>query len=222
VEAVVLAGGFGTRLRPAVADLPKPMAPVGGRPFLERLLDYWIAQGVRRAVLALGYKHDVIRAHFGQSYRGCELELSVEDRPLGTGGALLHALKLLKEKTFLALNGDTYFAVPQKQLVAFHHARNADVTLSLFRSDEPRYTGVSLDAAGRVIGFAGKGLVNGGVFVFERVVLEQYRGGDSFSLEKDLLAHHPGAIYGCVFDAPFVDIGVPEDWRAAEHIITGH
>lgn len=222
MEAVVLAGGFGTRLRAAVAELPKPMAPVGGRPFLERLLDYWIAQGVRRAVLAVGYKHEVIRAHFGGSYRGCEIAYAVEDRPLGTGGALLHAASSIKSNPFLVLNGDTYFAVPLQELVSFHSARNAAVTVSLFRSDEPRYTGVSLDAAGRVTGFTGKGLVNGGVFVFERVVLEQCRGNDSFSLEKDLLAHYPGAICGCVFDAPFVDIGVPEDWRAAETIITRH
>ncbi len=222
MEAVVLAGGLGTRLRAELADVPKPMAPVGGRPFLERLLDYWIAQGMDRAVLALGYKHEAIRSHFGASYRGCEITYSVEARPLGTGGALLHALALLKGKTFLVLNGDTYFAIPFDELAAFHKASEADITLALFRSANPRYTGVALDAAGRVTSFSGKGLANGGVFLFERTALEQYRGKQLSSLENDLLQNHPGPIYGHVFDAPFVDIGVPEDWRAAERIIKAH
>jgi len=219
MEAVVLAGGLGTRLRAAVNDLPKPLAPVGGRPFLERLLDYWISQGVRRAVLAVGYKQELIRAHFGGSYRGCKLAYSAEERPLGTGGALLHALDLLKEPTFLVLNGDTYFAVPLRRLRAFHEARKAQATISIFRSDDPRYTGVTVDAHGRVTGFAGRGLANGGVFVFERAALAS-ASKNAFNLEKDLLSRLE-RVYGCVFDAPFVDIGVPEDWRAADSIITG-
>lgn len=216
MQAVVLAGGLGIRLRAAVADVPKPLAPVGGRPFLERLLDYWISQGLRRAVLAVGYKHELIIAHFGNAYRGCELAYSVEDRPLGTGGALLHALGSLKERTFLVLNGDTYFAVPLKELRAFHESRKAQVTMSLFRSDNPRYTGVSVDARGKVTSLARGGLANGGVFLFERAGLPQ----QAFNLEKDLLPGIP-QLYGRVFDAPFVDIGVPADWRAADTIITG-
>lgn len=222
MEAVVLAGGLGTRLRTAVADVPKPMAPVGGRPFLERLLDYWVLQGVHRAILAVGYMHELIRAHFGQRYRGCEIEYSVEDQPLGTGGALLHALPVVKNERFLVLNGDTYFAIPLQQLIEFHEHKSADITMSLFRSNDARYTGVALDARGRVTGFSGRGLVNGGVFLFQRDAVPAPRGKGPLSLEKDLLASHEGAIFGRVFDAPFVDIGVPEDWRAAETIITGH
>ena len=219
MEAVVLAGGLGTRLRAAVSDVPKPMAPVGGRPFLERLLDYWIGQGVRRAVLAVGYMYDSIRRHFGDEYRGCAIAYSIEDHPLGTGGALVQSLPLVHGDTFLVLNGDTYFAVPLEALSAFHRQRCADATMSLFRSDNPRYTGISLDADGRVTGFAGNGLVNGGVFLFERSALKGLPATVA-SLEKDLLPGMKGAIYGCVFDAPFVDIGVPEDWRAAANIIT--
>ena len=207
------------RLRPAVSDLPKPMAPVGGRPFLERLLDYWIGQGVRRAVLAVGYMHDSIRRHFGDEYRGCAIAYSIEDHPLGTGGALVQSLPLVHGETFLVLNGDTYFAVPLEALGTFHRQRCADATMSLFRSDNPRYTGISLNADGRVTGFAGNGLVNGGVFLFERSALKGLPATVA-SLEKDLLPGMKGAIYGCVFDAPFVDIGVPEDWRAAANIIT--
>jgi D-glycero-alpha-D-manno-heptose 1-phosphate guanylyltransferase len=202
-----------------VSDLPKPLAPVGGRPFLERLLDYWISQGVRRAVLAVGYKHELIRAHFGSAYRGCELAYSVEERPLGTGGALLRALDLLKQARFLVLNGDTYFAVPLRRLCTFHEASEAQATMSLFRSDDPRYTGVSVDVHGRVTTGTRQGLANGGVFLFERAALAN-APKDTCDLENDVLSRLE-RIYGCVFDAPFVDIGVPEDWRAAHSIITG-
>jgi len=219
VEAVVLAGGLGTRLRAAVSDVPKPMAPVGGRPFLERLLDYWIGQGVRRAVLAVGYMYDSIRRHFGDEYRGCAIAYSIEDHPLGTGGALVQSLPLVHGDTFLVLNGDTYFAVPLEALGAFHRRHGADVSMSLFRSDNPRYTGISLDPDGRVSSFSGDGLVNGGVVLFQRSALEGLPATIA-SLEKDLLPGMKGAIYGCVFDVPFVDIGLPEDWRAAANIIT--
>jgi len=230
MEAVVLAGGLGTRLRPAVADVPKPMAPVGGRPFLEHLLEYWIGEGVRRAVLAVGYKHDMIRRHFGSSFHGCDIAYAVEDRPLGTGGALLNSLPLLEGKgTCLLLNGDTYFAVRLRELESLHRARQAAVTLSLFRSLQgARYTSVSLDAASRVTALGGRTsgemLVNGGALLFQH---ETFRGisrpkSGLLALENDLLAtllRDGRAIFGYTSTAPFVDIGVPEDWRAAERVI---
>ena len=219
MEAVVLAGGLGTRLRAAVSDVPKPMAPVQGRPFLERLLDYWIGEGVKRAVLAVGYMHETIRKHFGDQYGGCSLSYSVEQQPLGTGGALVQALSLVQAKTFLVLNGDTYFAVSLSKLAEFHRQHRAEVSLSLFRSDNPRYTGISLAADGRVTDLSGQGAANGGVFLFERAAADRLPAGVS-SLEKDLLPRLLGGLYGCIFDAPFVDIGLPEDWRAAANIIT--
>lgn len=218
MEAVVLAGGLGMRLRAAVSDVPKPMAPVQGRPFLERLLDYWIGQGVRRAILAVGYMHDTIRRHFGEQYRGCAIAYSIEQQPLGTGGALVQAVPLVEEKTFLVLNGDTYFAVPLATLSDFHRQQGADVSLSLFPSDNPRYTGIALGPDGRVTSFSGPGAANGGVFIFERAAAARLPAGLS-SLEKDLLPRI-GSVYGRVFDVPFVDIGLPEDWRAAANIIT--
>ena len=219
MEAVVLAGGLGTRLRAAVSDVPKPMAPVQGRPFLERLLDYWIGQGVGRVVLAVGYMHDTLRRHFGDKYRDCAITYSVEQQPLGTGGALVQALPSLRDKTFLVLNGDTYFAVPLANLSEFHRQHRAEVSLSLFRSDNPRYTGIALAPDGRVTSLSGQGAANGGVFMFESSAAARLPAGVS-SLERDLLPRLLGGLYGCVFDAPFVDIGLPEDWRAAANIIT--
>jgi D-glycero-alpha-D-manno-heptose 1-phosphate guanylyltransferase len=202
-----------------VNDVPKPMAPIQGRPFLERLLDYWIGQGVQRAVLAVGYMHETIRKHFGDKYRDCAITYSVEQQPLGTGGALVQALSLVQAKTFLVLNGDTYFAVPLSTLTEFHRQHRAEVSLSLFRSDNPRYTGISLAADGRVENLSGHGAANGGVFMFERSAVARLPAGVS-SLEKDLLPRLLDGLYGCIFDVPFVDIGLPEDWRAAANIIT--
>ena len=109
-SAVILAGGLGTRLRSVVSDVPKPMAPVGGRPFLEYQLEYWINQGISRFVLSVGYRHEAITEHFGSRYKGVELEYAVEEQPLGTGGGLLLAAEKLKQDTpFLLLNKDTYF-----------------------------------------------------------------------------------------------------------------
>ena len=194
------------------------MAPVQGRPFLERLLDYWIGQGVRRAILAVGYMHETIRRHFGEQYRDCAITYSIEHQPLGTGGALIQALPLVEGKTFLVLNGDTYFAVPLAALREFHQQHGADASLSLFHSDNPRYTGIALAADGRITSFSGQGAANGGVFVFDRTAVARLPAGAS-SLEKDLLPR-VGSVYGRVFDVPFVDIGLPEDWRAAANIIT--
>lgn len=216
----MLAGGLGTRLRAVVSDVPKPMAPIDGRPFLEWLLDYWIDQGVRRAILAVGYMHEVIERHFGGSYRGCEIAYSVEQEPLGTGGGLLHALGMVRSSVFLVLNGDTYFAIPLEALRHFHAEKESDITLSLFRSDNPRYTGVAVATDGHVTGFAGKGLANGGVFLFRRDALKTSASPAACSLEKDLLAGFKGRLYARAFDAPFIDIGLPDDWRAAGKIIS--
>src|SRR5258708_30376566 len=132
-----------------------------------------MGEGVRRAVLAVGYKKEIVRARFGARYRGCEIAYSEEERPVGTGGALLNALPLLNgDGPFLVLNGDTYFAARLDALASFHREHNAEVTMSLFRSaDAARYTGVSLDGSMRVTGLGagakGELLVNGGGLPFE-------------------------------------------------------
>ena len=110
-EAIVLAGGFGTRLAHIVSDVPKPMAPVCGRPFLRFILDDLQKKGVERIILATGYKRECIEEFFGTHYRGMEIVYSPEDTPLGTGGAIKRALSLCREDWVAVLNGDTYFDV---------------------------------------------------------------------------------------------------------------
>jgi D-glycero-alpha-D-manno-heptose 1-phosphate guanylyltransferase len=227
MDAIVLAGGLGTRLRAAVPDLPKPMAPVNGRPFLERLLDYWLAQGVKRFILSTGYRHEMLAAHFGASYHGAAIEQVVEDRPLGTGGGLLLARGAVEATgPFLVLNGDTFFEVALEALREFHAAHRADATLSLFRTPQQgRYTGINVGKAGEIRSFgtgARGGLANGGVYLMEGSLLEggPWQPRSAVSLEEDILPFAVQAgkrVYGMECFGRFLDIGVPEDYaRAAE------
>lgn len=228
--AIVLAGGFGTRLRAAVDDVPKPLAPIKGRPFLEYQLDYWISQGVDRFILAVGYMHEKVESHFGDSYRGALIEYSVEKSPLDTGGGLLMATQLLDSAApFLLLNGDTYFSVPLAELRAFADARDADWTFSLFRTNEQgRYMGMSVGTEGEITSLDGEnslpGLANGGVYwVHPRAVADSgFSIGEKVSLEKGIL---PSAIasgrriFGVEFSGVFLDIGLPSDYYRAEDIL---
>lgn len=230
-SAVVLAGGLGTRLRSAVPDLPKPMAPVNGRPFLEHQLDYWIEQGIECFVLSVGYLRERIIAHFGNSYRGAAIEYAVEEQPRGTGGGLLLAVSRLNDdEACLVLNGDTYFEVDLPSLQAFHDARRADWTVALFRSTEPgRYMGLDVAEDGRVLslntGKDGVGaLVNGGVYLVQPGCLRNLgvNSGDTVSLEREILPSVLtvcGTVYGTAFSGSFIDIGVPDDYFRASSLL---
>lgn len=223
-EAIVLAGGLGTRLRTAVPDLPKPMAPVAGRPFLEWLLDRWIAQGVRRFVLSIGYRAEVIRGHFGARYKGAEIDYAVEESPLGTGGALLlGASRLRADGTFLVVNGDTLLDVELRPLAVFHKERRADVSIALIRNTaDGRYGGVQKDARGRISGFGVRGAAeaNGGVYLWDRQVLAGFaaRAGSTVALEQELmpaLIAGGARVYGQLCEGRFLDIGIPDDYARA-------
>jgi D-glycero-alpha-D-manno-heptose 1-phosphate guanylyltransferase len=229
--AIILAGGFGTRLRTAVPDLPKPMAPIGGRPFLEHQLDYWIKQGVSYFLLSVGYRHEVIVDHFGNRYKGAELNYVIEKTPLGTGGGLLLAAERVGTKEpFLLLNGDTYFAVDLKTLIEFSSVNSADWCFSLFRTNEEgRYMGIDISPEGRIISLnSGTGrrgrLANGGVYWVNPSALinERFSPGDHVSLEEDIF---PAAmafgqrLLGIEFSRTFIDIGVPDDYHRAEHLL---
>jgi len=230
MEAIILAGGLGTRLRSAVPDRPKPMAPVAGRPFLEHQLDYWIAQGVTRFVLSVGYRHEAISGHFGAAYRGVPVAYSVETSPLGTGGGLLLAARSLSGAgAFLLLNGDTYFEVALASLREFHARSRADCTLSLFRSPQQgRYAGLTLGDGGRVIAMGGGergGLANGGVYLMERRLLDDgaWPAATRLSLEEDILPAGLRAakrLFGLEFPGRFLDIGVPEDYARAAALLS--
>ena len=232
VAAIVLAGGLGTRLRAAVPDLPKPMAPVAGRPFLEHQLDHWIGQGVQRFVLSVGYRSEAIRAHFGGAYRGVPIDYAVEAAPLGTGGGVLLGAALLPPgESFLLLNGDTFFDVALDRLRAFHRANAASLTFSLFRTTETgRYMGMDVNGDGRIAalrsGSASPGrLANGGVYWVDPAALRDlpWKPGDRLSFEDDLVPAvlaGGGRLYGLECAGRFIDIGIPGDYRRAASVLT--
>lgn len=231
-SAVILAGGLGTRLRSVVSDVPKPMAPVGGRPFLEYQLEYWINQGISRFVLSVGYRHEAITEHFGSRYKGVELEYAVEEQPLGTGGGLLLAAEKLKQDTpFLLLNGDTYFEADWNVLDACAVEHDADWCFSLFKTSEKgRYMGIEMSDQGLITSLKsrveqGPRLANGGVYwVHPRALSGDWRSGERLSLEDDLFPQALAAgrrILGIEFRGTFIDIGVPDDYHRAPSLLAG-
>lgn len=203
------------------------MAPVGGRPFLELLLDYWAAEGVRRFVLSVGHLANVIVAHFGRSWRGLEIEYAREVEPLGTGGGLLLAASALKSEEVLVLNGDTFFAVDLASFTAFHRQRAADCTIALFRTrDAKRYMGMALDEERRITQLSSPGceLANGGIYLYRTESLRAlpWKAGEKASLENDLLPAGQRSgwrLYGKEYDRAFIDIGVPDDYARAAAVI---
>jgi D-glycero-alpha-D-manno-heptose 1-phosphate guanylyltransferase len=228
--AIILAGGLGTRLRSEVPDLPKPMAPVAGRPFLEHQLGYWIAQGIRHFVLSVGYRHEAVTGHFGSRFDGASIEYVIEETPLGTGGALLLAAQRAGlDQPFLAMNGDTYFAARLESMKQFAQTHGADWCFALFRADEPgRYMGMEVTPEGKITALktdmAQPGrLANGGVYWIQPRALEKQHGlTGKFSLEDEYLPAALAAgqkLYGIHFDATFIDIGVPADYRRAQQLL---
>lgn len=227
ITAVILAGGMGTRLRSTLPHLPKPMAPIYGRPFLEYQMDFWIGQGVSRFVVSVGFMKAVIMNHFKDSYRNTPIHYAIEERPLGTGGGLLLAAQNLSE-AFLVLNGDTFFEVDLAKLLTFHSKTSSEWTFSLAQSDEvDRYMSIEIAADGEILRPAAgshpqQRLVNGGVYLIKPSGLAktQARLGQKLSLENDLLPAYlarGGKRYGIEFSGKFIDIGVPRDYfRAAE------
>lgn len=231
-SAIILAGGLGTRLRSVISDVPKPMAPVGGRPFLEWLMDHWRDQGIERFILSVGYLGSSIISHFGDEYRGASIEYSIEEVPLGTGGGLLLAMQHVQiESPFLLLNGDTYFDVEASALLARHRELEAGITFSLFRAGEAgRYGGVEIYSSGHIRSFAaGKAeagqLANGGVYIIEPSAVTAYFKADNAaqSFEGDMLPVIEASgvcMVGVECSGNFIDIGVPGDYAAASEILS--
>jgi D-glycero-alpha-D-manno-heptose 1-phosphate guanylyltransferase len=222
-EAIILAGGLGTRLRSAVPDLPKCLAPVGGRPFIGYVTDHFRREGIGRFIFALGYKSDHFDAFFRAEFPDGGYAVSLEEEPLGTGGAIRKACEQVEGKTVLILNGDTFFRITLAQLADLHATKGAECTLCLKpMRDFDRFGVVELTDDGRVNRFREKqyypsGLINGGVYALEKEALRREEWPRVFSFEKDYLeAGREKRLYGLVQDHYFVDIGIPEDYRRVQ------
>lgn len=227
MDALILAGGKGTRLSSVISHVPKPMAPIADRPFMEYLLDYLIDQGVERLILSTGYKHEVIETFFGASYRGIEVSYVQELEPLGTGGAILRALETVtRGENVIVLNGDTYFPVDLRAMFQHHLHLNSDVTVALRTERNPaRFGKVTMDGS-RIVSFREKEngtgtLINGGIYIVHVARLLSSQLPNIFSFERDFLETSTESRYlaGFISDAYFIDIGIPEDYAAAQRTL---
>jgi NDP-sugar pyrophosphorylase family protein len=223
--ALLLVGGLGTRLRPAVSSTPKPLALIGDIPFLQLLVLQLRSQGIRRIVMCTGFQSGQIKDEFGDGSKwDVAIEYSNETSPLGTAGAIKLAAGFLPQATeFLVLNGDSFLELDFRELFRFHHAHHGLATLAVHRvKDAARYGTVQLDAQNRIFRFSEKlgtpapGTINGGVYIFNREVLRYIPEGP-VSLEKDIL---PSLLEHGVFaleqNGMFIDIGTPEDYARAQ------
>jgi D-glycero-alpha-D-manno-heptose 1-phosphate guanylyltransferase len=223
IECILLAGGLGTRLRSAVPDLPKCMAPIGNHPFLKYLIDYLISKGVTQFIFALGYMHEAIEAFLKNDYPALNYKISIENEPLGTGGAIHHALKLTSEKDVLILNGDTMYSIDIKELMTFHLQQHASCTLALKPMHNfDRYGVVEINKDNCIQSFKEKkfyenGLINGGVYVLNATDFLATEFPAKFSFEKEFLETYFASkkMCGLIQDEYFIDIGIPEDFEKA-------
>jgi mannose-1-phosphate guanylyltransferase len=231
IDVAVLAGGLGTRLAGAVPGLPKALAPVGGRPFLDILLDWLGSHGARRVVLLLGHRAEQIEAHLASGPRaGIEFATSVEPTPLGTGGALAFAREKIASDPVLVVNGDTFVDGDLDALLAAHRAaRPAATMLCVEVPDAGRYGRVEIED-GRVVAFCekdatwrGAAAINAGVYLVSKALLAKIPAGRPVSLERDIFEKLPRGALAAHLDRKvrFVDIGTPESWTGAARVIEG-
>jgi D-glycero-alpha-D-manno-heptose 1-phosphate guanylyltransferase len=228
MEAIVLAGGLGTRLAAKLSGIPKPMAPVAGRPFLEILLNRLKRAGCTRALLSVGHLHATIQDHFGASFHGMRLDYVIENVPLGTGGALRKALPQAAKENVLVLNGDTFLDADFTAMMRFHKAEGAGLTIAITRrADVARYGGVLVKER-RIVGFdekgrSGPGWINAGAYILPKEMQWPQTLPERFSFEVDFLAAEIGRLAPAAYevDGVFLDIGVPEDLDRAQRELAG-
>ena len=226
-EAIILAGGLGTRLRSVISETPKAMAPIGGRPFLAYLLQFLEASGMKRIVLALGYRSEAIGEYFGSSYGGLKIVYSVEKEPLGTGGALLGALRNVEGAFAFALNGDTFLQLDYTAMAAaLAHRPDPQLVVALRRVEDSSRYGAAVVSNGvigafQACGTPGPGLISAGCYLIARTIFERYPMPPKFSFEQDFLQARAAEVQPIAFlcDAPFIDIGVPEALNEAQRLI---
>lgn len=225
MEAIVLAGGFGTRLRAVVPNLPKPMAPIGGRPFLEILLGSLARKGFRRAILSLGFMAETVSSHFGERFVGMELAYVVEDSPLGTGGAIRLAMTRCSGDHVFVFNGDTFVDLEVESVEDLWQTKHHAIIVGRQVPDTARYGRLRV-SDGRVRGFsekgvAGPGQINAGCYVFGTRQLDAWPLNEPFSLESEFLAKLVATEQVDFFETSglFIDIGIPEDFLRAQELL---
>lgn len=224
-EAIILAGGLGTRLREAVPDLPKCMAPVAGKPFLSYVIDHLRMQGTERFIFSLGYKWGVIEEYLQKEYATLDYTSVIEQEPLGTGGAIHLAIRKASSSEVVIANGDTLFKINLNEVSALHSAKNAECTLALKPMQNfDRYGAVETDSEGKIVSFKEKqfyegGLINGGVYLLNKEKFLNRSFPEKFSFEKDYLEKScaEGKFFASMQEGYFIDIGIPGDYQKAQN-----
>ena len=222
MEAIVLAGGLGTRLRSVISNVPKPMAPINDRPFLEYILEYLNNQNIKRVILSVGYKWEVIKNYFDNKYKDIELVYNIEKEQLGTGGAIKDSLKLVKNDKVYVLNGDTFFDVYLSNMELKDNL--IEIALKPMKNFD-RYGVVEIDKSRYIQNFKEKayykeGLINGGIYLLKKEIFNNFDLPKKFSFEwflennfKNLKAK------GRIFNNYFIDIGIPKDYKKAKRYL---
>ncbi|BCO37323.1 GDP-mannose pyrophosphorylase [Mycobacterium heckeshornense] len=232
VDAVVLVGGKGTRLRPLTLSAPKPMLPIAGLPLLTHLLSRIAAAGIEHVVLGTSYQPAVFEAEFGDGSKlGLQIEYVTEERPLGTGGAIANVAAQLRHDTVMVFNGDVLAGADLHQLLEYHRANRADVTLHLVRVSDPRAFGCVPTENGRVTAFLEKtqdpptDQINAGCYVFAREIIDRIPRGREVSVEREVfpaLLSDGVRICGYVDASYWRDMGTPEDFvRGSADLVRG-
>ena len=224
IPVALLAGGLGTRLRSLVSNRPKVLAQIGTRPFLAYLLDQIAAAGCRSVVLCTGYLGEQIANAFGKNYGGLRIDYSREREPLGTGGALRLAMPRLESDCVLVMNGDSFCRIDLGNFWQWHCQRQATASMALAQVPRSeRYGLVKLDSAARIIEFSekkngGEAWINAGMYFLSHALLESIPQSINVSLEREIFPRWVGrGLYGYRAPGPFLDIGTPEDFAAAEN-----
>jgi D-glycero-alpha-D-manno-heptose 1-phosphate guanylyltransferase len=219
MKAIILAGGAGRRLRGIIKDVPKPMAPIGGKPFLEFLILHLIKFNIKEIILSIGYKGDMIRAYFESGEKwGAHIKYCEENEPLGTGGAIRKASEMIKDDHFIVMNGDSFLDVDFNHLISYHKNKKANATICLaYVNNTGRYGRVETDKNGEIVkfaekGFEGAGYINGGVYLLSNKVIHDIPDGQ-VSVETEVFPMLiKRGLYGMLVKGSFIDIGIPQDY----------
>lgn len=229
-EAIILAGGLGTRLRSIVSDMPKCMAIVNGKPFIYYVIKNLQEQGVNKFIFSLGYKHEVLTEFLNNLIENINIDIIIENEPLGTGGAIKNAYNLTSQKNVIISNGDTLFKTDINKLFKFHEYRDAECTLSLKHMHKfDRYGVVELSSKNNIVLFKEKkyyeeGLINGGLYILNMKKFMTKTLEEKFSFEKDYLEkfYVNGNMFGIISKDYFIDIGIPSDYERANNEISNY
>ncbi len=229
--AIILAGGFGTRLQSVVNDLPKPMAPINGEPFLNYQLNYLKHYGIKNVILSVGYLAEKIKAYYGYNFNGLEIDYVVEENPMGTGGGIRLALEKCTESLSFVLNGDSFFDVDLIKFYDRHIQNRSQISLALRKvNNSSRYGTIEKTKENIISSFKEKsgidheGIINGGVYLLDKnLYLQKTPSATNFSIEKDFFEKQlsNSLISGFEFEGYFIDIGIPEDYLKAQNDFKG-